>query len=73
MNNGENEKFTAICENTTNENYENIKIDNRNHHTNSFIDAERVNGNTPRTMATTTTTGRNDNNKLPAQQQVDRL
>lgn len=41
---GENDKFTAICENTTNENYENIKIDNRNH-SNSFIDIERFNGN----------------------------
>lgn len=44
---GEKDKFTAICENTTNENYENIKMDNRNNHSNAFIDAERFNGNAP--------------------------
>lgn len=43
------DKFTAICENTTNENYENLKIDTTRNQTNSFLNGEvqQQNGNTP--------------------------
>lgn len=40
-----NEKFSAIIENTVNENFENFQRDFTNNSTNGFLEQERFNGN----------------------------